>query len=78
MSTDDQITFAAEKLKRAAPNEFHEFLAATTKLVSQAQSALLAAPPEGIINAQGQAQLAARLLKLLRECSERAEQLTRR
>lgn len=77
-SSDAQFTVAAEKLKRAAPKEFDEFLAAFKSIASQAQTTLLSAPLADLQGAQGQAQMAARLLKLLRNCSERADQLQRR
>lgn len=78
MSTDSDISFAAEALKRAAPREFDVFLASIKSIAAEAQTTLLAAPPEGIVNAQGQAQMAARLLRLLRNCSERVDTLQRR
>lgn len=78
MSTDAEISVAAERLKRAAPNEYEAFLASIRGWASQAQTTLLTAPRDELPNAQGQAQIAARLLKLLRDCSERVDTLQRR
>lgn len=78
MSPDDRISLAAAKLKALAPAQYEEFLAAFTSIASQAQATLLSAPEPSIMNAQGQAQIAARILKTLRECSERSDHLQRR
>lgn len=72
MSNDPRyhITIAASNLKIVAPEQFEALVRALQLLDEQAGKALRAAPPDGILNAQGRAAIASDLKTWFETCME--------
>lgn len=63
------VVMGADQLKRGNPGGYELFLKSVEGLASNAVTAMLAAPPEFIFQAQGKAQALAELYKKLEECT---------
>jgi len=72
------IVLAASELKIAAMPQFNVLVAALKELEEKLKTDLVAADPDKIFTAQGQAQLATQLRKKLDDCIKLREELKRR
>jgi hypothetical protein len=64
------LTIAASNLKVAVPDQFEALLGAFQLIEDKERAAFLAAPAEGIFQAQGRANLAKELRERLEKCLE--------
>jgi hypothetical protein len=62
-----ELSLAAAKLSRAAPNQWEQFVKAFEMYTAVAVQACVAAPPDKVLIAQGQARQSAEILNLLNE-----------
>lgn len=75
---DRELIFATAKLARSAPEAFEEFIGALSSYTDIQISNCISSPLEELPRAQGRAQQAATLLRLLREATKTADQIERK
>ncbi len=75
---DRELIFAAAKLARSAPENWDEFIGALSNYTDIQISNCISSTLEELQRAQGRAQNAATLLRLLREALKTADQIERK
>ncbi len=75
MSVDDELTLAAARLARSAPESWKQFLVALSGYSSQQINYCIQSPLDELPRAQGRAQNSARLYGLLADCIASADKL---
>lgn len=75
LRTDDELTVAAARLKRAAPNLFMEFVNKLDAHAREAMTVCVQAPPDQVLGKQGKAQEAMYLRNLFNDCIATADKL---
>jgi hypothetical protein len=76
--SDRDLILAAAKLARTAPETWNEFLGAFVSYTDIQISNCISSPLEELQRAQGRAQNASTLLRLLREALKSADQIERK
>lgn len=75
MTTDSDLTIAAARLARLAPDAWNQFLGAMQAFSSQSIQNCIQSPLEDLPRAQGRAQATARLYGLMAECLASADKI---
>lgn len=75
MSADNDLTIAAARLARNAPELWNQFLGAFQAYSSQSIQNCIQSPLEELPRAQGRAQATARLYGLMAECLTSADKI---
>jgi hypothetical protein len=73
----DELSLAAARLSRAAPNGWDDFLRAMKTYSDWKSADVVAATPADIFTAQGRARQCTDLLKLFEDAIQRAKSLTK-
>lgn len=76
--SDRDLILAAAKLARSAPETWEEFLGALQNYTEAQISNCISSPLEELQRAQGRAQNASALLRLIREALKNADQIERK
>ena len=77
MASDAEFILKAANLARSAPQAWREFLEEFAKYAERSRNDVVSAPPDKIFVAQGHAQRCDMLLRDLRDCIAKADQVAK-